>query len=235
VIERPQLIRNPTRRKITFLAVLKWIAISVMGAWLLAALSLVALRFIDPPTDAVHMERRMQAWIHRKPYHEKYTFIPLSQISPDLQHAVIAAEDGRFYQHHGFDWQAIQIAAEDDMKGGRIRGGSTITQQLVKNLFFGTGRSYLRKGAEFTLVPVAELVLGKQRILELYLNVVEWGPGIYGADEACRNYFKTPARSVGREQSAELAAILPRPLKRRPERMTHYSGLILDRMRQMGW
>jgi len=214
---------------------MKWIAIAVAGAWLLAALSLVALRFIDPPTDAVHMERRVQSWIHRKPYHEKYTFIPLSQISPDLQHAVIAAEDGRFYQHHGFDWQAIQIAAEDDMKGDRIRGGSTITQQLVKNLFFGTGRSFLRKGAEFTLVPVAELVLGKQRILELYLNVVEWGPGIYGADEACRFYFKIPAHSVGRQQSAELAAILPRPLKRRPERMTHYSGLILDRMREMGW
>jgi monofunctional glycosyltransferase len=214
---------------------LKWIAIGIASAWLLAALSLVALRFIDPPTDAVHMERRVQSWIHRKPYHEKYTFVPLSQISPDLQHAVIAAEDGRFYQHHGFDWQAIQIAAEDDMKGGRIRGGSTITQQLVKNLFFGTGRSYLRKGAEFTLVPVAELVLGKQRILELYLNLVEWGPGIYGADEACRFYFKVPARSVGRQQSAELAAILPRPLKRKPERMTHYSGLILDRMREMGW
>jgi monofunctional glycosyltransferase len=235
VIEKPQLIRDPTRRKVTFLAIVKWLLIAIAGAWMLAALSIVALKFIDPPTDAVHMERRAQSWIYRKPYHEKYTFVPLSQISPDLQHAVIAAEDGRFYQHHGFDWQAIQIAAEDDMKGGRIRGGSTITQQLVKNLFFGTGRSYLRKGAEFTLVPVAEFVLGKQRILELYLNVVEWGPGIYGADEACRYYFKIPVRSVGREQSAELAAILPRPLKRRPERMTRYSGLILDRMHEMGW
>jgi hypothetical protein len=86
----------------------------------------------------------------------------------NLQHAVIAAEDARYYQHHGFDWRAIQIAAQDDMEGGHMRGGSTITQQLVKNLFFGTGRSILRKGAEFILVPVAELVLGKQRILELY-------------------------------------------------------------------
>jgi monofunctional biosynthetic peptidoglycan transglycosylase len=105
----------------------------------------------------------------------------------------------------------------------------------VKNLFFGTGRSILRKGAEFTLVPVAELVLGKQRILELYLNVVEWGPGIYGADAACHSYYKTSARNVGREQSAQLAAILPLPLKRRPERMTHYTAIILERMRQMGW
>jgi len=196
---------------------------------------LVAARWIDPPTTAVHIERRLQAWIHHKPYHERYTFIPLSQISPDLQHAVIAAEDARFYQHHGFDWHKIQIAAEDDLEGGRSRGASTITQQLVKNLLFGTGRSFLRKGAEFTLVPVAEFVLGKQRILELYLNVVEWGPGIYGAEPACRAYDRTAARSVGREEAARLAAILPAPLKRRPERMNHYSGLILERMRQMGW
>ena len=107
------------------------------------------------------MERRLQAWIHHRPYQERYTFIPLSQISPDLQHAVIAAEDGRFYQHHGFDWHQIQIDAQQDMEGGRERGASTITQQLVKNLFFGTSRSILRKGAEFTLVPVAESRTGQ--------------------------------------------------------------------------
>jgi monofunctional glycosyltransferase len=207
----------------------------VVLLWSLAALTLLAARWIDPPTTAVHIQRRLQAWIHRKPYHERYTFIPLSQISPDFQHAVIAAEDARFYQHHGFDWHEIQIAAEDDMEGGRSRGASTITQQLVKNLFFGTGRSVLRKGAEFTLVPVAELVLGKRRILEIYLNVVEWGPGIYGAEAACRAYDGIAARNIGREQAARLAAILPAPLKRRPERMNHYSTLILERMRQMGW
>jgi len=161
--------------------------------------------------------------------------VPLGQISPDFQHAVIAAEDARFYQHHGFDWHAMEIAAEGDVEGGRIRGGSTITQQLVKNLFFGTERSLLRKGAEFTLVPVAEVVLGKRRILELYLNVVEWGPGIYGAEAASRTYYRTSARSVDREQAARLAAILPAPLKRRPERMSRYSGIIQERMRQMGW
>ena len=104
-----------------------------------------------------------------------------------------------------------------------------------KNLFFGTGRSILRKGAEFTLVPVAELVLGKQRILELYLNVVEWGPAVYGAESACRYYYRTSARSINRQQAAQLAAILPLPLKRRPDHMNHYSGLIPERMRQMGW
>src|SRR5260221_11525138 len=112
----------------------------------------------------------------------------------------------------------MEIAAERNMEGGRLRGGSTLTQQLVKNLFFGTGRSVLRKGAEFTLVPVAELVLGKRRILEIYLNVVEWGHGIYGADSACRYYHGTTARNISREQAARLAAILPAPRKRRPER-----------------
>ncbi len=203
--------------------------------WLAAALLLVAARWIDPPTTAVHIERRLQAWMHHKPYREHYKFIPLSQISPNLQHAVISAEDARFYEHHGFDWHAIQIDAEDDMEGGRTRGASTITQQLVKNLFFGTSRSIVRKGAEATLVPVAEFVLGKQRILELYLNVVEWGPGIYGADAACRYHYGIAARSVGREEAARLAAILPAPLKRRPERMNHYSAAILERMRQVGW
>jgi monofunctional biosynthetic peptidoglycan transglycosylase len=203
--------------------------------WLLAALMLVAARWINPPTTAVHFQRRVQAWIHHRPYRERYKFIPLSQISPDLQHAVIAAEDARFYQHHGFDWHQIQIAAGDDLEGDRLRGASTITQQLVKNLFFGTGRSFLRKGAEATLVPVAELVLGKRRILEIYLNVVEWGPGIYGAESACRYYDGTAARDVGREQAARLAAILPAPLKRRPERMNRYSAIILQRMSQMGW
>jgi monofunctional biosynthetic peptidoglycan transglycosylase len=213
----------------------RWFAIAVALLWLAAALLLVAARWIDPPTTAVHMERRLQAWMHHKPYREHYKFIPLSQISPNLQHAVISAEDARFYEHHGFDWHAIQIDAEDDMEGGRTRGASTITQQLVKNLFFGTSRSIVRKGAEATLVPVAEVVLGKQRILELYLNVVEWGPGIYGADAACRSHYGVAARSVGREQAARLAAILPAPLKRRPERMDHYSADILERMWQVGW
>jgi monofunctional glycosyltransferase len=206
-----------------------------LALWAIAALMLVGGRWIDPPTTAVHMQRRVQSWIHGTPYRERYKFVPLVQISPDLQHAVIAAEDTRFYQHHGFDWDEIQIAARDDLEGERTRGASTITQQLVKNLFFGTGRSLLRKGAEVTLVPLAESVLGKRRILEIYLNVVEWGPGVYGAESACRYYDQTPARNIGREKAARLAAILPAPLKRHPERMNSYSAIILRRMGQMGW
>ena len=191
--------------------ILRLLVFGVVGVWLLAALTLVVSRWIDPPTTAVHMQRHLQAWVHGRPYHERYRFIPIGQISPELQHAVIAAEDARFYEHHGFDGHEIEIAAEDDLEGGRSRGASTLTQQLVKNLFFGTSRSYLRKGAEATLVPVAEFVLGKQRILEIYLNVVEWGDGVFGAEAAARHYFGISAAMLSAEQAARLAAMLPRP------------------------
>jgi monofunctional glycosyltransferase len=225
----------PQRPKITLRSIVLWLIAAIVLLWASAALAVIAARWIDPPTTAVHIERRVQAWVQAKPYRDHYKFIPLSQISPNLQHAVIAAEDARFYQHHGFDWHAMQLAADNDMEGGRLRGGSTITQQLVKNLFFGTGRSILRKGAEASLVPVAEIFLGKQRILELYLNVVEWGPGIYGADAACHAWYGISPRSIDRDQAARLAAILPSPRRRRPDRMNRYSGLILERMSQMGW
>jgi monofunctional biosynthetic peptidoglycan transglycosylase len=235
VTSRSSTLVKPGKRKRLFLYLLKWLGIGVASLWLFAVLLLVLARWVDPPTTAVHMQRRVQAWISGTPYRERYSFVPLSEISPHLQHAVIAAEDGRFYQHHGFDWQQIEIAADEAMEGGRKRGASTLTQQLVKNLFFGTSRSVLRKGAEFTLEPVVELVLGKQRILELYLNVVEWGPGVYGADAACRSWYGTWARNIDAQRAARLAAILPAPLKRKPDRMNSYSALILERERQMGW
>lgn len=216
-------------------SLVRWLVIGVVALWALAALMLVMLRWIDPPTTAVQIERSLQAAIHHTPYHKRFKFIPLGQIAPDLQHAVIAEEDTHFYQHHGFDWHEIEVAAQEDLEGERTRGASTITQQLVKNLFFGTGRSLLRKGAEASLVPVAEFALGKRRILEIYLNVVEWGPGIYGAEAASRYHYEISARKVGRQPAARLAAVLPAPLKRRPERMNSYSAIILRRMDQMGW
>ncbi len=223
------------RQGVSLRAIVRWVLIGLGLVWAAFALMLVAMRWINPPTTAVRMERRVEAGIGHQRYHERYEFVPLRDISPDLQHAVIAAEDARFYQHHGFDWHAMELAAEHDVNGGRLRGGSTIDQQLIKNLFFGTDRSILRKAAEATLVPVAEVALGKRRILELYLNEVEWGPDVYGAEAACRYWYRTSARDLDREQSAELAAILPAPRRRRPERMKYYSGIILERMRQMGW
>ena len=227
---------RPSKRRGLLSRLLRACIFLVIGGWLLLAVSLLSLRWIDPPFTAVQVERRVQAWMQHKPYRQRSTFLGLDGISTELQHAVIAAEDSRFYQHHGFDWKEIQTVVDQyKEEGGRTRGASTITQQLVKNLFFGTGRSYLRKGLEASLVPLAEYGLGKRRILELYLNVVEWGPGIYGAEAASRYHYATSARNVGRQQAARLAAILPAPLRWHPEHMTDYSAIILERMQRMGW
>jgi monofunctional biosynthetic peptidoglycan transglycosylase len=208
------------------------LALAIYG---LLIVSLVSLRWINPITTAVQVQRRVEAWLTHKQYQKRYKFVPLRQMSPDLPHAVIASEDSRFYTHHGFDWIEIQKAMDDDEEDRPMRGASTITQQLVKNLFLTTHRSLIRKGIEASLVPVAELVLGKQRILELYLNVVEWGQGVFGAEAAARYHFSVPASAVTRDEAARLAAILPNPVRRMPARMNRRAGVILTRMRQMGW
>src|ERR1700691_2190841 len=208
----------------------------IVGLYALCGAGIVLLRWISPWTTTVQIERHLQALRAHRPYKKHYEFVPLKQISPNLQHAVVAAEDGRFRQHHGFDWVEMQKVLEDDMKRHRVgRGGSTITQQLVKNLFLTTERSFVRKGVESSLVPVAEAFLTKDRILELYLNVIEWGPGIYGAEAASEHYYHTHASEMTREQAARLAAIIPAPLKRKPAQMNEYSAVILDRMEQTGW
>jgi monofunctional glycosyltransferase len=208
----------------------------IVGLYGMCAIGIVLLRWINPWTTMVQMERRVQARREHRPYKKRYEFVPLSSISPNLQHAVVAAEDGRFRQHHGFDWVEMQKVVEDDMRRGRLgRGGSTITQQLVKNLFLTTERSFVRKGAEVALVPLTEALLTKDRILELYLNVIEWGPAIYGAEAASEHYYHLHASDLTREQAARLAAVIPAPLKRKPERMNEYSAIILDRMAQTGW
>lgn len=194
------------------------------------------LRWTDPLTTGVQVQRRIQALLARKPYHKSYHPVPMSQISLQLQHAAVAAEDTHFYKHHGIDWQAVDQVIQEDLDEGRIvRGGSTITQQLVKNLFLTTSRSWIRKGFEFGLAPVAELVLSKQRILDLYLNVIEWGPGVYGAEAGAQYHYRTSAARLSRDQAARMAAVIPNPRKRRAARMTGYSNVILTRMSQMGW
>jgi monofunctional biosynthetic peptidoglycan transglycosylase len=207
----------------------------VVAFYAFIILSLFLLRWINPPTTAVQTERRIDAVFHRKPYHKLYKFVPMEEISPALQHAAVAAEDARFFQHHGFDWKQVEIAVQDDLDKGKSRGASTITQQLVKNLYLSTSRSFIRKGVEFTIVPLTELLLSKRRILELYLNVIEWGPGVYGADAASTLYFHIPAQRLDRQQAIELASVLPSPLRRKPGRMTQYDLIISERMAQMGW
>jgi monofunctional biosynthetic peptidoglycan transglycosylase len=196
---------------------------------------IVLLRFISPVTTAVQMERRAHAWISGEPYRKSYRYVPLANVSPHLIHAVIAAEDARFYQHHGFDWKEVETAIQEDVERGRRRGASTITQQLVRNLFLSTDPSVIRKALEFSLVPPTELILSKDRILELYINVIEWGPGVYGAEAAAQRYYRRSARQVSRDQAAELASLLPAPLHRRPGEAEWYVARIRERMQQMGW
>jgi monofunctional biosynthetic peptidoglycan transglycosylase len=212
------------------------VAVLLGGLYLLCLASLFAMRWLNPPTTMVQTQRQIQAWFNHKPYTAKVEWTPLGRIAPDLQHAVISAEDGRFFKHHGIDWKEVEKVVDKDLDEGKLgRGGSTITQQLVKNLFFTTSRSVLRKTVEFTLAPAAELMLSKQRILELYLNVIEWGPGVYGAEAAAHYWYNVPAAKLSRDQAARLAAIIPSPLRRKPGRMNTYSADILHRMQQTGW
>jgi monofunctional biosynthetic peptidoglycan transglycosylase len=203
------------------------------GFWILA---LIGLRYIDPPTTGVQIQRRVESMFSKTPYRKRFIFVPLDRISLNLQHAVISAEDGHFYRHHGVDWEQVEKVVQESNETGKLgRGASTITQQLVKNLFFTTHRNPLRKAFEYTLAPLADSILGKRRSLELYLNVIEWGPGVFGAEAAAEYHYHLKAAQLDRDQSARLAACLPSPRRRRPARMNQYSAAILERMVQAGW
>lgn len=165
----------------------------------------------------------------------KYSWADYSRVSGHLKRAIVAAEDMKFVDHEGFDWEGIQRAMEKNQKKGKaVAGGSTITQQLAKNLFLSGERSYIRKGEEALITLMLEAVLDKRRILELYLNVAEWGNGVFGAEAAARHYYGTGAASLGPEQAARLAAMLPRPQfydrNRGSAYLAGYADRILGRM-----
>ena len=221
-------------KRLSFRKILLTLAASIAAFYLFVVAALIVVRFIDPFTTGVQTQRRVESWFAKGKYQKRQLFVPLSRISSHLQWAAIAAEDGRFYEHHGFEWDQIEIAIKEKEQHKRTRGASTITQQLVKNLFFTTYTSYIRKGVEATIVPLAEFILGKKRILELYLNVIEWGPGVYGAEAAAQYRFHMPAQRIDREHAAHLAAVLPAPRRWNPSHMNGYSAIILERMVQLG-
>ena len=184
-------------RKLSIRYVAQWIVLGLASLWLLAALAIVAVRWIDPPTTMVHMQRRFQAWIKQKQYTERYRFVPLKQISPDFQHAVIAAEDARFYQHHGIDTRSLMrvlfksILLQNESSGG----GSTITQQLAKNLF--PRKNYhilslpINKIREIIVASRIEDLYDKQSIITLYLNTIPFGDNTFGIEAAAQRFFST--------------------------------------------
>jgi len=199
---------------------------------------LLLFAFVPVPYTAVMLERQLSAWWQAEPsYQRRHQWVPLPDISPHLLQAVVAAEDQKFLTHHGFDLWAIEKALDYNSKGKRIRGASTISQQTAKNVFLWTGRSWLRKGLETALTVLLETVWGKPRILEVYLNSIEFGPGVYGAEAAAKRYFGTSAAKLSRSQAALLAAVLPNPHRFSVQKPSAYVSKrqqwILRQMRQL--
>jgi len=176
-----------------------------------------ALARTNPARTSLMRQRAQEAKQARRKPQVIQSYVPISQISRHLIHAVLASEDQKFFGHGGADWEAMQVAAEQDRSSGRFaRGGSTITQQLAKNLFFTTHKSMIRKLRELLVARWLEQDLGKRRILELYLNVIEWGDGLYGCQTAAQAYFDTTAAALGPEEAAGLAAMIPNPRRINP-------------------
>jgi monofunctional glycosyltransferase len=181
--------------------------------FLIAPFPLVlALRLFEPPTTMVMLLRTVERFFDgKRPFYPRRQLVPMERISPALRRAVVAAEDDRFYRHHGFDFHEMARAFDDYERGKPLRGASTISQQTAKNLFLWDGRSLLRKGLEAYLTVVLETLLSKDRILEIYLNLAEWGEGIFGAEMAAQVHYRKPVALLSREEAARMAAILPNP------------------------
>jgi monofunctional glycosyltransferase len=191
------------------------------------------LAVVQPPTTMIMLKRTAERLADGKsPAYPRRTVVGRSQISAQLRRAVLASEDDRFFLHHGFDLVEIDKALEKRKRGGRLRGASTLTQQVAKNIFLWEGRSYVRKGLEAYLTLWLELLLTKERILDLYLNLAEWGDGVFGAEAAARKHYGKPALNLTREEAARLAAILPSPLRWSPggSVASLRIGAIMDRM-----
>ena len=217
----------------------RWLLVLFLLGFLGTVLPVLLLRFVDPPTTAFMLARQWEARsAGDADFRLAQRWQPLTHISPQLGLAVVASEDQKFPQHHGFDVDAIEDAIETRKDGGRLRGASTLTQQLAKNLFLWSGRSLVRKGMEAWFTLLIEATWPKQRILEVYLNVVEFGDGVYGAEAAAQRFFGKPASELTAAESALLAATLPNPRGYHADKPGPYlrerQAWILRQMRQLG-
>jgi monofunctional biosynthetic peptidoglycan transglycosylase len=185
----------------------RWAMLGVLVFGLIGPVAVVAIyRVVPPPMTWLMVERMFQGHGFDR------RWVPLDRISPQLVRSVIGAEDARFCEHHGFDWNAIHKAMEHNADGKKLRGGSTISQQTAKNIFLWPGRDWVRKGLEAWFTVLIETIWGKPRIMEVYLNSIEWGPGVYGAEAAAQANFHVSAAKLSPAQAARLAAIIPKPL-----------------------
>jgi len=215
------------------------LALAIVAVFALTWLPVLVLRFLPPPISAFMVERRLAAWrAGESSFELRQRFVPLSQMSPELPIALVAAEDQKFPLHHGFDLEAIGEAMDDADEGARLRGASTISQQTAKNLFLWNGRSFVRKGLEAYFTVLIESTWPKSRILEVYANVAQFGDGVYGAEAAARRFFGKPASALTAHEAALLAASLPNPLKLRVDQPSAYmlkrAAWIERQVRQLG-
>jgi monofunctional biosynthetic peptidoglycan transglycosylase len=216
----------------------RWAAYALV-AWVIATTGLVlALRWIDPPTSAFMLRERAHMLVGGSDHRLRYEWVDLGGISPHAALAVIAAEDQRFPQHWGFDLQSIRDAVAEGERRGKVRGASTISQQVAKNLFLWRGRSFVRKGLEAWFTVLIEALWPKRRILEVYLNIAEFGPGVYGAEAAARRFYRKPAAKLTSYEAALMAAVLPNPRRLRIDRPSRYvasrRAWIMDQMHGLG-
>jgi len=229
----------PRRRRPLPIRLLRSLALLLL-AWLaLGWLLVLVLRFVPPWTSAMMLERQWSAWIHdEKDFRLRQHWVPWRQISPQVPLAMVAAEDQKFPYHHGFDLDSIQRALDAADDGKRLRGASTISQQVAKNLFLWNGRSFVRKGLEAYFTVLIELSWPKQRILEVYVNIAELGDGIYGVGAASEAYFHTTPARLSPTQAAQLAAVLPNPRRLHADRPSAYvqgrTRWIRQQMNQLG-
>ncbi|MCF6752812.1 monofunctional biosynthetic peptidoglycan transglycosylase [Pseudomonas stutzeri] len=204
----------------------------------LSAALVLLLRWVPPPFTALMVERKIESWVDGEPIDLQREWRPWQELPDDLKMAVIAAEDQKFAEHWGFDVAAIRAAFSHNASGGSLRGASTLSQQVAKNLFLWSGRSWLRKGVEAWFTALIELLWPKQRILEVYLNSVEWGSGIFGAQAAARQHFGVGAPYLSTRQACLLAAVLPNPREWNAGRPSAYvsnrANWIRRQMRQLG-
>jgi len=218
---------------------LRWCAGAIVLWLVLGWIAVVTLRFVPPVTSAVMVERQVSAWLHGETgFQLRQHWVPWRAIAPNVPLAMVAAEDQKFPFHHGFDLDSIQRAIDAADDGARLRGASTISQQTAKNLFLWNGRSFVRKGLEAYFTVLLEWTWPKQRILEVYLNIAEFGNGIYGVGAASKAYFHTTPARLNAAQAARLAAVLPSPRRLHADRPSAYvlrrTDWIMRQMRQLG-
>jgi len=221
------------------LGLLRLIAVALLGWLLITATPVLLLRWLHPLTSAFMLEASIGAWRSgERNYRTDFEWVSLEQISPHAAIAVIASEDQQFPFHTGFDLDSIRQAVRDSERGKRLRGASTISQQVAKNLFLWNGYSFVRKGLEAYFTVLIETLWPKERILEMYLNVAQFGDGIYGVQAAARRFWHKPALRLTSADAALLAAVLPSPLRLHAERPSRYvlqrRDWILGQMRDLG-